>query len=149
MITKTLVILFQRDLDALKKGLELYSGEEKLWIVDEYISNSAGNLALHLVGNLNHFIGSRLGNTGYVRQRDLEFSAKNVPLRTILDDIEKTKVMIAEVLQDLTEEDLSTETRLHENRPIITVEHLLVHLLTHLSYHLGQVNYHRRLLDRA
>ncbi|WP_411768464.1 DinB family protein [Winogradskyella sp. A3E31] len=147
MITNTLTKLFLRELDALKTELSAYSDEKLLWNVEKNISNSAGNLGLHLVGNLNHFIGSRLGNTGYIRQRDLEFSDKDVPLNDMLKRIDDTKSMISSVLSQLTEDDLAGETRLHESLPIITIEFMLSHLLSHLSYHLGQINYHRRLLD--
>ena len=73
MITESLKSLYNRDLNKLKTELEAYQNEENLWKVDKNIANSAGNLVLHLVGNLNHFIGTHLGNTGYVRQRDQSF----------------------------------------------------------------------------
>ena len=74
MLTETLIKLFKRDLGKLKEEVDSYQNEANLWIVTNDVSNSAGNLCLHLVGNLNHFIGAVLGDSGYVRQRDLEFS---------------------------------------------------------------------------
>ena len=147
MITDILSKLYVRELSTLQNELHLYSDETILWKVSNGISNSAGNLALHLVGNLNHFIGAKLGNTGYVRQRDLEFSDKNIPLKTLIEQIDTIKIMIPDVLSKLTSEDLMREIQLSENHPVITTELFLGHLLAHLSYHLGQVNYHRRLLD--
>ena len=79
MLTETLLKLFERDLEALKTEIQAYSAEAALWKVQGTIKNSAGNLALHLAGNLQHFIGAILGNTGYIRNRDYEFSATDVP----------------------------------------------------------------------
>jgi len=111
------------------------------------ISNSAGNLALHLVGNLNHFIGATLGNSGYVRLRDLEFSLKNVPKTELKIQIDETITMVNSVLNTLTEDDLQKEYKRRVSEDYMTTEFFLVYLTIHLSYHLGQVNYHRRLLD--
>lgn len=79
MITESLRSLYSRDLNKLKTEIEAYQNEENLWKTDKNIANSAGNLTLHLVGNLNHFIGAQLGNTGYIRHRELEFSLKDIP----------------------------------------------------------------------
>ena len=68
----------------------LYKNEEDVWKIKEGISNSAGNLTLHLLGNLNHFIGATLGNTGYVRERDKEFSLKNIPRIQLVEDLKKS-----------------------------------------------------------
>ena len=90
MLTETLIALFKRDLNKLKAEIELYKSESNLWLLEKGINNTAGNLALHLIGNLNHFIGAVLGNTGYVRQRDLEFSLKDAPIIEILKQINET-----------------------------------------------------------
>ncbi len=140
--------LFHRDLDAVIKELRLYQSESDIWKTDGDISNSAGNLALHLVGNLNHFIGAVLGSTGYIRQRDLEFSSKNVSIETIVIEIAATKTMISQTLSGLTEEDLQQEYRRNPFEDFMTTEYFLLHLQSHLAYHLGQINYHRRLLTQ-
>lgn len=147
MLTQTLTKIFLRDLSKLQEEMTLYHDESQLWQVTNGISNSAGNLALHIVGNLNHFIGTVLGNTGYVRQRDLEFSSKNIPRNTIIKQIEDTKTMLQGVLQTLTEQDLQKEYKRRPFEDYMTTEYFLVHLSMHLAYHLGQVNYHRRLLN--
>ncbi len=85
MITASLRSLYQRDLNKLKMEIGAYQNEENLWKTDKNISNSAGNLCLHLIGNLNHFIGTHLGNTGYVRQRELEFSLKDIPKTELIE----------------------------------------------------------------
>ncbi len=147
MLTEALIKLFNRDLAKLKAEIQLYKKESNLWIADKTVSNSAGNLALHLVGNLNHFIGAVLGNTGYVRQRDLEFSLKNVPVAEVLKQIDDTIVVIENTLSKLSQQDLQKEYRRNPFEDYMTTEYFLMHLAMHLAYHLGQINYHRRLLD--
>ena len=147
MLVDTLVKLFNRDLKALKTELEAYKDEKNLWIVSAAIKNSAGNLSLHLVGNLNTFIGASLGNTGYVRQRDLEFSLKNVPRTELVKQIDTTIEVVENTLKSLTETDLKKEYKRRVLEDTMTTQYFLIHLTMHLSYHLGQINYHRRLLD--
>lgn len=147
MLTQTLNKLFKRDLNKLKEEIKLYSNESNLWIVDKDVLNSGGNLCLHLVGNLNHFIGAEIGKTDYIRQRDLEFSLKNVPRTELIQQIDDVMLVIDQVLQTLTEEDLQKEYSRRVFEDTMTVEYFLVHLSMHLGYHLGQINYHRRLLD--
>lgn len=147
MLTQTLNKLFKRDLNKLKEEIKLYSNESNLWVVDKDVLNSGGNLCLHLVGNLNHFIGAEIGKTDYIRQRDLEFSLKNVPRTELIQQIDDVMLVIETVLQTLTEEDLQKEYSRRVFEDTMTVEYFLVHLSIHLGYHLGQINYHRRLLD--
>lgn len=148
MLIPSVQFLFERDLNKLKEEIELYHNEENLWIIDQNISNSAGNLCLHLVGNLKTYIGAELGKTGYIRDRDLEFSQKNIPRTELLTAIEETKAIVLNTLNQLTEADLEKEYTLVKNYPFKTTYHLLIHLTVHLGYHLGQINYHRRFLDK-
>ncbi|MCL8536175.1 DinB family protein [Chryseobacterium gallinarum] len=147
MITESLKSLYSRDLNKLKTEIEAYQNEENLWNTDKDIANSAGNLCLHLVGNLNHFIGRVLGNTDYVRQRDLEFSLKNIPKAELVEQVQSTITMVSTVLSGLSKEDLKKEYPLEPLGYKMTAEYFLIHLIGHLNYHLGQINYHRRLLD--
>ncbi len=139
--------LFQRDLGILSKEIGLYRQEKNLWITDGQIANSAGNLCLHLVGNLNTYIGAAIGNTGYIRDRDLEFADKNVPRTTLLRLVADTLVMIDTVLGYLSDDMLADEYPMQVFETRESYGYFLTHLCTHLNYHLGQVNYHRRLLD--
>jgi uncharacterized damage-inducible protein DinB len=147
MITDALMELFERDLQKLKTEIELYKDEDNLWLVKEGISNSAGNLCLHLIGNLSHFIGATLGNTGYVRHREDEFSLKNIPRQDLITNIENCRLIVKTSLAKLTAADLEKEFPQKVFEKIISTEMMLMHLTTHLTYHLGQINYHRRLLD--
>lgn len=148
MLTKTLSALFTRDLNKLKTEIAAYKKEEVIWEVPEGITNSAGNLCLHLIGNLNGFIGNELGKTGYVRQRDLEFSLKNIPSIELIDKIEATIKVVTQVVEKLTDEQLNSDYPLLVLTEKTSTQYFLMHLATHVTYHLGQINYHRRLLDK-
>ncbi|KAA0129891.1 DinB family protein [Chryseobacterium sp. SN22] len=147
MITESLQSLFIRDLTKLRTEIEAYQNEETIWKTDKNISNSAGNLALHLVGNLSHFVGAVLGNSGYVRNRDLEFSLKNIPRTELIQQIEKTTETVTITLENLSAEDLEKEFPGEPLGFTMTTGYFLIHLFGHLGYHLGQINYHRRMLD--
>lgn len=138
---------FERDLTALHKEISSYTNEQRLWLVSGNISNCAGNLSLHLNGNLHHFIGAILGKTGYIRNRDKEFSTKGVPRAELLASIEKTKHMITLTLHNLSAEEYNSLYPIEFLGKNLMTDHMLLQLSTHLNYHLGQINYHRRLLD--
>lgn len=144
---QSLQSLFKRDLNKLRTEIDSYQDEVNIWKTDKNISNSAGNLCLHLIGNLNHYIGMMLGNSGYIRNRELEFSLKDISRTKLIQQIDKTIETVALTLEKLSAEDLQKE---YPEQPLgysMTTEYFLIHLFGHLSYHLGQVNYHRRLLD--
>jgi hypothetical protein len=147
MIKETLKNLIIRDLEKLKQEIEAYQNEEKIWYIEKGISNAAGNLCLHLVGNLNAYIGAEFGKTGYVRNRPDEFALKNISRAELVNKIEQTIVMIGESF------DMISEDQLDELYPGdialkgASTGYFFIHLAMHLSYHLGQINYHRRLLD--
>src|SRR4051812_44865207 len=98
MMIQTFSEFFLHDLNKLKEEISLYKNESDLWKVEKQISNSGGTLTLHLIGNLKHFIGAQLGNTGYVRQRDKEFSDRNVPREKMLSEIEEVVLILKKVL---------------------------------------------------
>ncbi|MGZ3861527.1 MAG: DUF1572 family protein [Flavisolibacter sp.] len=148
MLVDTLKLLFTRDLNLLRKEIELYKKEENLWRVEGEIANSAGNLCLHLVGNLNTFIGKHIGNIDYARNREMEFSLKNVSRNELLNKIDSTIHVVNTSLDKLDEADLINKYPVLVFEEMTSTEYFLVHLATHLSYHLGQINYHRRLVDK-
>ncbi|MFT4850350.1 MAG: hypothetical protein ACI83B_002907 [Sediminicola sp.] len=148
MLTPTLKLFFERDLNKLKLEIESYQNEANIWRIEDAILNSSGNLCLHLIGNLNAFIGAELGNTGYVRDREFEFSGKQIPKRDLIEKIDHTLSMINSTLDSLNKEQLKQEYPKIIFKEKMSVEYFLIHLTTHLTYHLGQINYHRRLLDK-
>ena len=144
----TLYRLFERDLTRLKVELNLYSDEQIIWQTTGQISNTAGNLTLHLLGNLNTYIGAVLGGPGYVRDRPAEFSLKNIPRESLLEQIDALLIILKTTLEKLSDTAFEEEYPLLVFEEKTSTEYLLVHLTTHLAYHLGQINYHRRLLDK-
>lgn len=147
MLKEVLIEIYERDLNKLKTELNLYPNEEKLWIIGDEITNSAGNLTLHLIGNLNHFFGAVLDKNGFVRDRDSEFTTRNVSREDLCQRIDEAKEVVKITLQNLTLEDFTKDYPLPFNEKVVKTDFFLVHLATHLNYHLGQINYHRRLIE--
>ena len=147
MLTNNLQQLFSRDINKLIEEITLYKDEGNLWRTEKEITNSAGNLCLHLVGNLKSFIGAVIGETGYVRNRPEEFAAKNVPREVLIKDLNEVITIVQQSLQQLPIENLDKEYPMQVFDKPLTYEQFLLHLYGHLSYHLGQINYHRRLLE--
>ncbi len=139
--------LFLRDLSRLEDEVRAYAREEDLWVLRGEAPNRGGNLALHLVGNLRYYVGSVLGGEPYLRDREGEFSRRDVPREELLALIRETRSVVDRTLDGLSpevlEEPFPDPPERFRGR---STAFFLAHLLTHLAYHLGQVNYHRRLL---
>lgn len=148
MILGEFIKLFERDTEKLKLEINAYSNEENLWKVDGSVANSAGNLCLHLIGNMSHFVGKEIGGFEYTRDREFEFAGKNVPKSELIAGIEKLQNVVTASLEGLEENMLDKDYPLEVFGSKITHNFFLVHLFGHFSYHLGQINYHRRLLDK-
>jgi len=135
-----------RDLNVLEKEISLYPSTESIWLIKGEIKNPAGNLVLHLCGNLQHYIGAVLGKTGYVRDRPNEFSLKDLSAKDLVAEISKTKEAIKGTFPKIDPASLGKEYPEKVFADAMTTEYFLLHLCAHLGYHLGQVNYHRRLV---
>ena len=147
MTVNELITFFENDLNNLITEIGLYKNEENIWRIEKSISNSAGNLTLHLIGNLHTFIGKEIGRTNYIRNRELEFTHKKVPRIELINSINTTLEMVKKSLLSITNEELKNDYPILKFSKVETNEYLLVHLIKHLTYHLGQINYHRRLID--
>ncbi|TND00381.1 MAG: hypothetical protein FD123_4377 [Bacteroidetes bacterium] len=140
------VQIYAREIGRLKDELNAFTDEPKLWKTAGEMKNSAGNLALHLCGNLNHFIGAVLGQTGFVRERDKEFSDKNISREELLRRLDETGKTLTAVLEKLNDDDLLKPYPLNAFGEGTKTVYVLVQLLAHFNYHLGQVNAQRRSL---
>ncbi|HTK37986.1 MAG TPA: DinB family protein [Pyrinomonadaceae bacterium] len=129
----------------LKNEVDQYGDGESFWTVSDGVNNSAGNLCLHLLGNLNHYIGAKLGDSGYVRDRPSEFSSKNVPREEILQRIDQTIGIVKESLEKLSEQEISNAYPSDEGEEPRSIARELLRIANHFNYHLGQINYARRL----
>lgn len=144
---ESLRTLLERDLETLKAEILAYPDEQALWTVAPGIANSAGTLTLHLCGNLQHYIGALLGGTGYARDRPAEFASRDVPREQLLRLVDQTTRAVGQTLSGLDEGRLGERFPEELRGMTPTVELALIHIYGHFSYHLGQVNYHRRLLS--
>lgn len=142
-VARTLV----RDLGVLADEIEAYPDEETLWRTAPGTRNPGGTLANHVAGNLLHYVGGLLGDTGYVRDREAEFGDRDVPREQLLARVRRARDVVGQVIRDLNEEDLRARFPDPPTRMTgIETGAFLHHLVSHTAYHLGQVNYHRRIV---
>ena len=144
MLNNILANFYQRDIGKLVEELNLFRNEENLWKTHGSVKNSCGNLALHIIGGMNFLIGSTLAQTGYIRNRDQEFSKKNVERNEIVAQLE---ALIPFISKMITAVDMDAEYPLIFDDAKRTNGYVLTQLALHLNYHLGQVNYLRRILE--
>ena len=108
--------------------------------------NSVGHLLLHLTGNLNHFVGAQLGKTGYVRDREREFTEANPPSKKeTLANLDAAVATFRRVVDGLSEEQLLAP---HPETRFGPVFQALLHLVGHFAIHRGQMSYVVRLLGK-
>lgn len=138
--------LFVRELKSLITELEFFPGDEVVWATAPGVSNSAGTLALHCCGNLQYFIGTVLGGTGYVRKRDLEFSLRDVPRAALIAEITATIGVVDSVLAGRNDALLLEQYPDVPGGLRLPCGLWLLHLSVHLGYHIGQVGYLRRII---
>ena len=146
MLNEVLIQLYERDLKKVRAEIEQYENEADLWETADGISNSGGNLCLHITGGLQYLIGAVLGETGYVRDREAEFTEKSVPRDQLLARIDTTIDSVTSTLAKLTTADMEKPYPLDILGHPMTSEFFVTHLVGHVNYHLGQINYHRRIL---
>jgi uncharacterized damage-inducible protein DinB len=137
--------LLDRDLDAMQQEIAAYPSDEALWTTPAGIANAGGTLALHLAGNLRHFIGALLGGSGYVRDRAYEFSARGLTRAAVNAELADAQRQVTEALTALDPARLDAPFPQAVMETTLPTQAFLLHLCTHLTYHLGQVDYHRRL----
>ncbi|MCC6866072.1 MAG: DUF1572 family protein [Ignavibacteria bacterium] len=143
---KYITTQFSKYLDHLKNEITMYTNQSSLWVIKGEIKNSPGNLALHICGNLRHNIGAVIGKTGYKRNRDKEFSENNISTEELLREIQKTTDEIIPIIENLEAERLSETFPDSSHGEKQTINDALVRLAFHMAYHIGQINYHRRIL---
>lgn len=137
--------MMRRELVSLRKEIEAYPSDPDLWKPVPGISNSGGTLALHLAGNLRHFIGAVLGGTGYRRNRDAEFAARDLSRAELIREVDDAIAVVDRTFAGLTDAILTTDYPEKVANVRLKTGDFLVHLESHLAYHLGQVDYHRRM----
>src|SRR3954465_1921581 len=136
--------LFLRDLETLKREIAAFPDDKAPWVTKPGVTNTAGTLALHCAGNIQHFIGARLGGSGYVRNRDTEFSRRDVPRAEIIAELDKA-IAAVHRLDGKADADLPSVFPDPFGGKQVNTDAILVFLSGHLTYHLGQIDYYRRL----
>lgn len=135
-----------RELQAVRREVESYPGDELLWREVPGLPNPGGTLALHLAGNLRHYVGAVIGGTGYVRDRPAEFSDRGLARAHVIERVDAAIEAVDATLMALTpERALEPYPEAVVGRRPATLD-FLVHLASHLGYHLGQLDYHRRMV---
>jgi len=147
MLNAILANFYERDLRKLIDEVNLFKNEEDLWRTQGSVKNSSGNLALHIIGGLNYLIGATLAKTGYVRNRDQEFIRKGVARKDLVAQLEELILMISKTLNAFTQEHMEAEYPLMFDDMRTSTSYVLLQLSLHLNYHLGQVNYLRRIFE--
>jgi uncharacterized damage-inducible protein DinB len=134
-----------RDLNGLQREIALYPDDETLWATRAGVANSGGNLALHVAGNIQHFIGHEMGGLPYRRDRGDEFGRRGGSRQAVIDEIRRAVAAVDEVLPRLGDEQLERLFTAHADVAVST-RRFLLHLCTHTAFHVGQVGYLRRIV---
>lgn len=142
-------MIAMRDLRDVRKEVEAYPDDDSLWRPAPGITNPGGNLALHLAGNMQHYIGVVLGKSTYKRNRDAEFSKRDLTQRQVMGRLDEAIAEVDEALSHLTDEDLQRPFPEPVGAMRLLTGQFLTHCLAHLGYHLGQLDYHRRMVTRV
>ena len=147
METIEIANFYQRDIQRVIDEINLFKDDSNIWTTCGSLNNSSGNLVLHLLGGLNFLIGRNLGNTNYIRNRDLEFKLKDVDKGQLIEQLTELSLMINRTICSMTKEQLEYPFPIFFDKENATINYVLVQLLLHLNYHLGQINYLRRTLE--
>jgi uncharacterized damage-inducible protein DinB len=143
----SVLTILERDLGKVITELNAFQREQNIWALRGKINNTSGNLALHISGAVNHFIGAVLGNNGYQRNREKEFSDKNISRDEVISKIHEAIATVRSVLPSIDEAEMEKEFPEKIGGQTLSKGFFLTHLISHINYHLGQINYHRRLMD--
>jgi len=147
MLHHILAGFYERDLRSVVQELLLFKDEQNLWKTAGSVRNTSGNLALHLIGGLNFLIGTQLAHTGYKRNRDQEFIRKDVPREELVKDLEAVIQLITQTLKGFDSSRMEADYPIPFDDATRSNSYVLVQLLAHINYHLGQINYLRRILE--
>lgn len=146
MLISIVQAMLLRELVAVQRSVEEYPDDASLWALPQGLPNAGGTLVLHLTGNLQHYVGAVLGESGYKRDRPAEFARRDVPRAELLREVAAAVAAVKRTLPTLPEESLSQTYPEQIGGRALTIGVFLVHLAAHLAYHLGQLDYHRRVV---
>jgi hypothetical protein len=145
-LLEDLKVLYLREIATLERELDLYPDDASVWKELPGLPNPTGNLFLHLAGSLQHFFGATLGNTGYQRNREAEFTKRNVSRHDLKQELSRARHGVIAAFEHLTEDRLTQVFPVQFADAPFSTRLTLLQFLSHLAYHLGQVDYHRRVV---
>jgi len=123
--------------------------DEQLWVKPYTYGNSIGNLILHITGNLNYFIGAQIAQTGYVRQRDQEFSGSGKPKAQLLSAFDQAIEMVVNTISKQSDSDWSAPYSA-ERTELKNRFSMVLKCAGHADHHIGQIIYlQRELLGKS
>lgn len=146
MQTADLKTMMARELRALAREVQAYPDDASVWRTFPGVTNSAGTLTLHLAGNLQYYLGTKLGGGGYVRDRQAEFARRDVPRRELLAEIDRAIAAVEGTLPRVSDQTMAADYPEPVGGKTLRTGEFLLHLATHLGWHLGQLDYHRRMV---
>lgn len=149
MFSEWLLEMLVNDLTKLKDEINLYKDEKDIWLTRGEIKNTAGNLCLHLLGNINYMFGNLIGHIAYQRDREREFTDKNISRADLNNRIDATIEVVKKSLPKLTDEGIYEKFPAALGGKERATGFTLIFFTNHFNYHLGQINYHRRLIEGA
>lgn len=149
MLIPIVQAMLLRELAAVHRSVEAYPDDASVWALPNGLPNAGGTLVLHLAGNLQHYVGAVLGGSDYKRDRPAEFARRDVRRGELLRELAAAVAAVRRTLPTLSEESLSRPYPEPIGGHVLTTGVFLVHLATHLAYHLGQLDYHRRVVTGA
>ena len=115
--------------------------DEQFWRKPFPFGNSFGHLVLHLTGNLNYYIGAQIAATGYVRDRDREFTEGAQPSKEqTLKRFDEVVAMVLQTIRAQSSEDWSLEYS-GKGTDARTRLEMVVQCAGHMQHHIGQMIY--------
>ncbi|HTR04000.1 MAG TPA: DUF664 domain-containing protein [Thermoanaerobaculia bacterium] len=143
---ENLALLLVRELSTFARELDLFPDDAAAWKTGPGIANSSANLALHVSGNLRHYVGAVLGGTGYVRNREREFGRREGAREDVKAEVRAAIHDVETVLPNLPEEAFRRAFPEAVNGVHLPTDRFLMHLCSHAAYHLGQASFVRRVV---
>jgi uncharacterized damage-inducible protein DinB len=151
-LTKVIVAAFAQECRTRAADLHKWVDpltEEQFWRKPFNFGNSVGHLVLHLTGNLSYYIGAQVAKTGYIRDRDLEFTESRRPSKSqVLRKFDDTIAMVIATIETQSEADWTAAYAAEREPEAQDRFTIFLRCASHLYHHVGQINYLSRELTR-
>src|SRR5262245_11524857 len=129
--------LITRDLEGFQREIALFPDDESIWRTAPGVTNSAGNLAVHVCGGLQYCVGAVLGGEAYVRDREAEFGRRSGSRDDVIAELARTMVVVNAALSGPAHAWIGKPFPIAVNGLALRTEMFLLHLVSHIAFHLG------------